>query len=130
MLKEYQDKDPDPQMISEIFQLINDTIERYTPYLTRIAAEPSYSAVQLRHIRLMKRMISSYLDQIHMSSDTRRIYLDYYVSGILELYFQWYSHETDLTLDEIRKFALAVMKSNMKYFLPGYQIHPAKEYRK
>ena len=78
----------------------------------------------------MKSMISSYLDQIHMSSDTRRIYLDYYVSGILELYFQWYSHETDLTLDEIREFALAVMKSDMKYFLPGYQIHPAKEYRK
>jgi hypothetical protein len=49
-----------------------------------------------------------------MSSDTRRIYLDYYVSGILELYFQWYSHETDLTVDESREFARAVMKSDIQ----------------
>jgi AcrR family transcriptional regulator len=111
----------DSEMLKEIFRLINGTISRNTEYLKRIACEPSYSGVQARHISLMKDMIGQYLNMSGMESDIRRIYLDYYIAGILELYFQWYRGDIDFTLDEIRSFALQIMENDMTHFIPAFK---------
>lgn len=104
-------------MLDEIFQLINNTISSHTDYLRRIATEPSYSAVQARHIALMKDMIREYLGTEKNASKIRNIYLDYYISGILELYFQWYRGTSLMSLDEIRQFAYHIMHTDMNYFI-------------
>ncbi len=107
-------------ILGEIFRLINETIERNTAYLTRLATEQSYFNVQMRHIDLMKRLISTHLKNLDDKSSIHSIYIDYYITGILELYFQWYRHEHDLTLDDIRTFALGIIKADRKYCLIDY----------
>ena len=62
-------------MLDEIFQLINNTISSHTDYLRRIATEPSYSAIQARHIALMKDMIREYLGTEKNASKIRKISL-------------------------------------------------------
>lgn len=104
-------------MLDEIFQLINNTISSHTDYLRRIATEPSYSAIQARHIALMKDMIREYLGTEKNASKIRNIYLDYYISGILEMYFQWYRGTSLMSLDEIRQFAYHIMHTDMNYFI-------------
>lgn len=106
--------------LGEIFRLINRTIEDNTAYLTRLATEPSYFHVQMRHISLMKKLINDHLKH-EGDSGIRTIYLDYYISGILELYMQWYRREHNMSLDDIRNFALAIIKADRKYFLSKYE---------
>ena len=57
-----------------------------------------------------------------IGSEIRRVYLDYYVAGILELYFQWYRHDHSLTLDDIRDYALGIINTDMEYFLPAFRL--------
>ncbi len=106
--------------LGEIFRLINRTIEDNTACLTRLATEPSYFHVQMRHVALMKKLINDHLKH-DGDSGIRTIYLDYYISGILELYMQWYRRGHHMSLDEIRDFALAIIKADRKYFLAGYE---------
>jgi phosphotransacetylase len=70
---------------------------------------------------LMKGLINTHLEGIRLDAKIRSVYLDYYLSGILELYFQWYRHEHDLSLDEIKEFALGIMETDQTYFLDSYQ---------
>ena len=101
--------------LGEIFRLINETIENNTAYLTRLATEPSYGAVQTRHIVLMKKLITTHLKYTETEKDMHSVYLDYYISGILELYFQWYRHDHDLSLNDIRNFALDMLRAERTY---------------
>jgi len=39
-----------------------------------------------------------------------------YVSGILELYFQWYRGTSGMALDEIRDFAYNIIKTDIEGF--------------
>ena len=107
----------DPAMVREIFQLISDTIIRNRRYLTRVSTDPSYSAMLQMHVGLMKEMIREYLQSAGPKSSLMENYLDYYISGMLELYLQWYRGVTDLTLEEIRDFACRIIETDMKYFL-------------
>ncbi|MBE6123848.1 MAG: TetR/AcrR family transcriptional regulator [Erysipelotrichaceae bacterium] len=115
--RKHMKEDDQRFMLDEIFQLINNTISAHTGYLRRIAEEPSYSGIQAKHIALMKNMISEYLDPGRSASNIWQIYLDYYTSGILELYFQWYRGTSSMSLDEIRQFADRIMHTDMKYFI-------------
>ena len=108
-------------LIGKIFDLINATVRNHTDYLTSLSVEHSYNKIQAWHISLVKRMIFEHLSRTDMGSELRRIYLDYFVSGILELYFQWYRHDHSLTLDDIRDYALGIMNADIKYFLPTFQ---------
>ncbi len=83
-----------------------------------------YSGVQARHITLMKKLIRSHLGT---GSEIRRIYLDYYVTGILELYFQWYRNETNLSLEDIREFALGIYEADQNGFLMNFERNRIKE---
>ena len=107
--------------LSVIFRLINQTIENNTAYLTRLACEPSYFHVQMRHITLMKNLINKHLKQSEDAKGIYTAYLDYYTSGILELYFQWYRHDYSLSLDDIRDFALNIIRADRQYFLHAEQ---------
>ena len=80
--------------------------------------------MQARHITLMKKLIRSHLGT---GSEIRRIYLDYYVTGILELYFQWYRNETNLSLEDIREFALGIYEADQNGFLMNFERNRIKE---
>lgn len=105
----------DPGVVKEIFQIINDTIVRNQPYLRRIAMDDSYSWVLSLHVNLMKAMIKQYLVRTRLDSVLQDIYLDYYVAGVLELYFQWYRGAISLSLDEIRDFAFEVLQADLRH---------------
>ncbi len=119
IIKQYTERNDDIRMVRDIFQLINETILRNRDYLTRIAFEPSYSAILMMHVNLMKDMIMQYMKQTRLESRLRKVYLDYYVSGILELYFQWYRDTSSMTLDEIRDFACSIIKADIEGFSPS-----------
>ena len=104
----------DVQLVREIFNLINATIERNRDYLTRIAIEPSYGSIQMMHVNLMKDMIMQYLRKTPLESRMRKVYLDYFISGILELYMQWYRGVSALSLDDIRDFACSIIQIDME----------------
>lgn len=110
------------ELIYEIFDLLNETVRNHTEYLTRLSEEPSYHRIQAWHISLVKRMINEHLTRLEIGSEIRRVYLDYYVAGILELYFQWYRHDHSLTLDDIRDYALGIINTDMEYFLPAFRL--------
>lgn len=118
--KEYRHGENEDYELGEIFRLINETIKNHTAYLTRIAAEPSYAGIQMRHIILLKNLIRKHFRNTD-ESGIRAVYLDYYISGILELYFQWYRHEHDLSLDDIRQFALDILRADRTYFISRYE---------
>ncbi len=107
-------KSDDVEMVREIFNLINDTIIRNQEYLARLAAEPSYSGIQTMHINLLKDMIREYMVSTGMEEHMRKVYLDYYVAGVLELYFQWYRGDSSMTLEEIRDFACRIIREDMR----------------
>lgn len=115
------------ELIGEIFDLLNETVRNHTEYLTRLSAEPSYHRIQASYISLLKQMINEHLTRLEIRSEMRRIYLDYFAAGILELYFQWYRHDHSLTLDDIRDFALGIIDTDMEYFLPAFRLKREKE---
>ena len=115
------------ELIYEIFDLLNETVRNHTEYLTRLSTEPSYHRIQAWHISLVKRMINEHLTRLEIGSEIRRAYLDYYVAGILELYFQWYRHDHSLTLDDIRDYALGIINADMEYFLPTFKLKRERE---
>lgn len=100
-------------MVREIFNLINSVIENNLAYLRRICVEPSYSGIQLMHIKLMKEMIKEYMLSTGIEKHLQQVYLDYYIAGILELYFQWYRGASIMSLEDIRDFACRIIKTDM-----------------
>lgn len=57
----------------------------------------------------------------------RQVCLDYYVTCILELYFQWYRNETSLSLEDIRDFVLGIYEADQNGFLMNFERKRIKE---
>ena len=104
------------EMIREILRIINATIMRNKAYLTRVAVEPSYGWVLAMHVNLMKEMVKQCLNQSGLADGMREVYLDYYIAGVLELYFQWYRGALSMTLDEIGEVANGLLLADLAYF--------------
>ena len=115
--KQSTDMKKDPAMIKEIFRLVNETVSANTAYLTRLSIEPSYNAILAMHVELLKEMINTYMDNTDIETGIRKKYLDYYISGVLALYMQWYRGVNDLTLDEIRDFACELIETDIRYLI-------------
>ncbi len=119
--KELIDKDIDYLAKSdEVFRLVNETILHNIDYFTRIATDPSYEIILLKHTDILKEMIRQVMMHSQIRPDILPIYLEYYISGILSIYMKWFHHDTDFSMEDIRSFALGMLESNMKYFLPEY----------
>lgn len=111
------DASRDRSMVREILRLINEKMISNQEYLARIATEPSYAHQHLEYIQEMRSMISQALNNTDLESGLRKTYLDYFISGVLELYNQWYQGTTDLSLEEISDFACDLIRTDVKYFL-------------
>lgn len=114
--------------LGEIFRLINRTIEDNTACLTRLATEPSYFHVQMRHVALMKKLINDHLKH-DGDSGIRTIYLDYYISGILELYMQWYRRGHHMFWMRSGILRLRSSKRTGSIFLPAMRSRHTKTWR-
>ncbi|MBR4763523.1 MAG: TetR/AcrR family transcriptional regulator [Lachnospiraceae bacterium] len=110
-----RDTEHEYAIVKEIFDLINAAIILNRSYLTRIAMEPSYDHILMRHVNLMKDMIRQAMEWTGIESDSGSLYLDYFISGVLEIYFQWYRGTLSLTLDEISSFAYDLFRTDLKY---------------
>ena len=113
--KQTEDMKKDPAMVREIFQMVNETISANVEYLRRLATEPSYRTILSMHEELLKELIRTYMDNTDIESGVRKIYLDYYISGVIELYTQWYRNVINLSLDEIRDFACELLEADIRY---------------
>ncbi|MBR3227173.1 MAG: hypothetical protein IKF68_01365 [Erysipelotrichaceae bacterium] len=78
---------------------------------------PSYEAIRSTHVELLKEMINACMDNTDIETGTRKKYLDYYISGVLALYMQWYRGVNDLSLDEIRDFACELIETDIRYLI-------------